>query len=182
MSKPQQAGAPMDYDEEGRSLLAALNVPINTAAANGRRFYRDLDPIFRHPNGGCVYVGNLKAAKSKSILDEHKITCIVNCQGEESENYFESVPHMKYFRFVVAYWLSIPGIREDTGVRKFLKGVFHFIDSNIANGENVILFVAQPVIISSTSIFCLSDVVPFVLELLSNILLVVGCGIQEFES
>eukprot|EP00300_Choanocystis_sp_HF-7_P014014 c18538_g1_i7.p1 GENE.c18538_g1_i7~~c18538_g1_i7.p1 ORF type:complete len:152 (+),score=20.11 c18538_g1_i7:238-693(+) len=67
--------------------------------------YRNLDVIWKHPeSGGKVFCGNLTAAQTKGILEEHGITHILNCQELKSRNYFEEDPNFTYGRMPVATW------------------------------------------------------------------------------
>merc|ERR1719158_1014454 len=121
----------VDYHEAGKELLASLSE--STWA------YNDLDCIHKHPSGGKVYVGNISAAQSKAILKEYDIRRIVNCQDPKSENFHEDEIGFEYLRFGVSYWWAKPDAETNAGLRKFFTPFFHFVDSNIGAGRNVLI-------------------------------------------
>jgi len=127
-----------DYNEEARKLFAKLNLQPCS-----RHRWSCLDAIWRHPEAGAaVYVGNYVAASNRKTLDERGITCVVNCQDQDSQNYFEKDPRITYFRFPVARLaLSRNSFDHRTG-EGALDGfipVFKFIDENISAGQSVLI-------------------------------------------
>lgn len=130
-----------DYDEEARKLFAKLNLQPCS-----RHRWSNLDAIWRHPsengNGGTVYVGNYVAASNRKTLDERGITCVVNCQDQDSQNYFEKDPTITYFRFPVAR-LAVSrnsfDHRTGEGALEGFTPVFKFIDENISAGQSVLV-------------------------------------------
>mmetsp|Transcript_2345 Transcript_2345/g.3946 ORF Transcript_2345/g.3946 Transcript_2345/m.3946 type:complete len:210 (-) Transcript_2345:149-778(-) len=137
------AAASTDYDklynEEARKLFAQLNL-----RPTSRHRWSNLDAIWRHPSdgGGTVYVGNYVAASNRKTLDERGITCVVNCQDQDSQNYFEKDPSITYFRFPVAR-LAVSRTafdhRTGEGTLDGFLPVFNFIEENISAGRSVLV-------------------------------------------
>jgi hypothetical protein len=133
-------GSELDYDQLGRELIASLN--LDDTAGKKRTMYGDADAIFRHPtNGARVFIGDLRCAESRERLAAHGITAIVNCQGPESENFFEKDPAFIYLRFPSAmWWKFIPShARTDKNVLTFFAPCFRFIDEAVASGRSVLI-------------------------------------------
>ena len=128
-----------DYDEEARKLFAKLNLQPCS-----RHRWSNLDAIWRHPSehGGTVFVGNYVAASNRKTLDERGITCVVNCQDQDSQNYFEKDPTITYFRFPVAR-LAVSrnsfDHRTGEGALEGFMPVFKFIDEKISAGHSVLV-------------------------------------------
>ncbi len=51
-----------------------------------------------------VYIGNLVAAQTLSILRERNIKRVVNCQDPNTENFHEREPGFEYRRFPISHW------------------------------------------------------------------------------
>jgi hypothetical protein len=112
-------------------------------------FYEDVSPIFRLPNGGTFFIGNIRAAASLEVLKANKITHIINAQDVETENFFEtgkrgrsdaSEAHaFTYLRFPIAHWWQAPNMETSVGVRRFFEPLFSFCDKALKRGENVMV-------------------------------------------
>lgn len=127
-----------NFDDEAHKIFAQLNLQPSTANQ-----YANLDAIWRHPTGGgTVYVGNYVAASDRLTLDERNITAVVNCQGLDSQNYFEGDPKITYHRFPVATLSHSRLSGFMAGKQKALKGMtptFDFLDEQTAKGQSVLV-------------------------------------------
>lgn len=87
----------MDYTDEGQRLLQSLGAR--------RSRYSHLDEIYADPvTGARIYVGNVTAAESPDIQEQHRIDHVVNCT-DDLPNYFEGVvADKRYLRFHAADW------------------------------------------------------------------------------
>merc|ERR1712025_1195321 len=70
----------MDYSKEAKKLWARLGIDPNQV--NEGKGYNLVDPIFKSPEGGCIYVGGERAARDLDLLREKKITTVVNCTDD----------------------------------------------------------------------------------------------------
>jgi Dual specificity phosphatase, catalytic domain len=133
------------FDDAARALFAQLDKEEKVdekkgkTAAWGNR-YRPLNAVWKNPKegGGTVFVGNLQAAGSREILAEHTITNVVNCQGENTTNYFEKDAEFRYFRFPVSMWMMYSGSSPEELFR-FLRPFFDFVDAATERSENVLI-------------------------------------------
>lgn len=133
-----------DYDQEAHRLFRQLNLEPTLAQR-----YENLNAIWKHPQdgGGTVYVGNAAAAADRKTLDERHICAIVNCQGNESQNYFEKDPQMTYHRFVVSSLASRVSLvrrlaRPGGGITPRQGGfqqAFDFIQNQVQDGKSVLI-------------------------------------------
>jgi hypothetical protein len=85
--------------------LAGIQVLNSRTAANNMMPYNDMDPIWEHPEGGILYVGNGNAAQNLPVLRAKHITHVVNCTHNRNKipgepNYHED--SLQYFEFKVA--------------------------------------------------------------------------------
>eukprot|EP00300_Choanocystis_sp_HF-7_P014009 c18538_g1_i1.p1 GENE.c18538_g1_i1~~c18538_g1_i1.p1 ORF type:complete len:187 (+),score=34.41 c18538_g1_i1:173-733(+) len=102
--------------------------------------YRNLDVIWKHPeSGGKVFCGNLTAAQTKGILEEHGITHILNCQELKSRNYFEEDPNFTYGRMPVATWGGYSLQRKTDTIGNLLLQHLAFVQNAVAEGHNVLI-------------------------------------------
>ena len=75
--------------DEGRKLQERLGISGDDASRRRSR-HNDADCVYMDKvTGGRVLIGNIQAARTRSILHELGVTHIVNCQGPSSENFFE---------------------------------------------------------------------------------------------
>ena len=75
--------------DEGRRLQERLGIS-GDSAGHRRSTHNDADCVYMDKvTGGRVLIGNIQAARTRSILHELGVTHIVNCQGPSSENFFE---------------------------------------------------------------------------------------------
>lgn len=133
-----------DYDEEARSLFARLNL-----APTSPKRYSNLDAIWRpstQQGCGTVYVGNYVAASDRRTLEERNIVAVVNCQDENSPNYFGNSEEpgktkIIYHRFNVAR-LAVAGKIDratGSGALDVFRATFDFIDSQVKQGHSVLV-------------------------------------------
>lgn len=130
-------GADMDYNEEGRKLLEAVNLGAQGAPAR----YSPCDPLWRHPQtGATLFVGGVSIADKREELAKHGITRIVNCQEPNSRNTFEADPDLAYMRFPIGLWRSVADIRTKPDVLwRFYEPFFTFVASSLLEGRNVLV-------------------------------------------
>lgn len=132
-AKLQTAPQP-NYDDEARKLWARLN--IDPTEVNGR--YNPLDAIWRHPETGAkIYVGNEIAAKTLSILQDYKITHIVNCT-DSIPNFHESHPNAGSPFIYLNFDICGHPPNEQEAV-SFAQPMLDFISEALARGENVLV-------------------------------------------
>mmetsp|Transcript_19324 Transcript_19324/g.17551 ORF Transcript_19324/g.17551 Transcript_19324/m.17551 type:complete len:196 (+) Transcript_19324:39-626(+) len=126
----------IDYDEEGRQLLARLNLTVKNT---GTSMWNPLDPIYKHPTGGgTIYVGNQNAAENINLLRAYSITHIVNCTYGFSKIPDYHTGKLKYYEFAISHWSSFVD-NTDSSVLAFVNPLFEFIDSAISTGNNVLV-------------------------------------------
>lgn len=132
-----------NYDEEAYKLFAQLNLqPTNKRNSP----YSNIDPIWKHPGGGTVYVGNYMAASTRRTLQERNICAIVNCQEADSQNYFEQDdeddnqgPTIEYHRFLVARLATSYQTESSSVLADGFQATFDFIQRHIAKGNSVLI-------------------------------------------
>jgi hypothetical protein len=101
-----------------------------------------LSQIWEHPETGArVYVGNLTAASTRSILDAHGIRHVINCQEEGSKNFFEEKGgggSISYMRFPISQWWRS---RMDTheAVFAYFQRPFEWAHAATASGSSVLI-------------------------------------------
>lgn len=127
----------VDYNEEGRKLLEAVNLGSQSAPAR----YSPCDALWRHPQTGAVlYVGGQRMADSREELRKYNITRIVNCQEETARNSFEGDRELEYLRFCIGLWRNVPGIRQDDEILwRFYEPFFTFVTQNLLEGRSVLV-------------------------------------------
>ena len=135
-----------NYDDEAHKILRQLNLEGQQSGLMTKSRHSNVDAIWKDPGvggGGTVYVGNYMAASDRRTLDERGIVAVVNCQDENSQNYFENdddddTPTIQYHRFVV----SRLAVSWDLYPHPFHHGfeqAFDFIQSNIDQGKSVLI-------------------------------------------
>jgi hypothetical protein len=125
------------YDDEARRLFAALNLPVAKGAR--RTAYDDLNAVWQHPTTGArVFIGNQTAASSKTMLQAHGISCVVNCTND-IRNYHEKDSAFAYYRFRIASWYSFSLIQEPNGAHLFFAPIFEWIDNMLAERRSVLI-------------------------------------------
>lgn len=149
-SKPELGGKPeatavqcyaergryhVDYAEEGRKLMAAVNLGSHGAASR----HSSCDPIWRHPESGAVlYVGDEIAAKNREALRKWNIQRVVNCQDSDGDNYFEGDSSLKYYRFTIGLWRRAPKVLDGgEGTWSYWGPYFAFVEDALSSGQNV---------------------------------------------
>lgn len=125
----------LDFDEEARKLWEKLNLDPNSL---NRGLWNHVDPIYKHPSGGTIYVGNQTAAENLSFLKSLNITHVVNCTYGHSKipNFHEK--HLKYYTFAISNWQSFVN-STNASILAFIDPLFRFIDEAIEIGENVLV-------------------------------------------
>lgn len=132
-----------DFDEEARKLFALLNLsPSGAADEESMRVhqYRNLDPVWRHPEtGASVFIGNAAASSSREILRSCGITHVVNCTSD-MKNVFEGKdPSITYFRFNIYRFMRELDLATHHGVLEFFQPVFDWVDEAVAGGNSVLI-------------------------------------------
>ena len=127
----------VDYNKEAKKLFATLN--LNETGET--KDYQELNPVYQHPNGSRLYVGNEVASQSKEILGEHRITCIVNCT-DDLPNVFKD-GSITYFDFDIYRFMEFDLEEEEDELLqellKFFEAVFHFVEQSLGTGKNVLV-------------------------------------------
>jgi predicted protein tyrosine phosphatase len=136
-----EAEAEHDYEEEGIKLLARLNLSNGADGAGAGNNH--LDALYQHPTTGArVYVGNITAATSKAILEQHGITHVVNCRSQRTVNSHEGNAAFTYLRFPIGGWrnqTASSSSNKHLDVQLYLDPLFAFVDRATANGHNVLI-------------------------------------------
>ncbi|CAD7923591.1 unnamed protein product [Amoebophrya sp. A120] len=126
----------VDYHKAGVDLLRQQG----SAGSPGLRRYNELDAVYQHPSsGGKVYIGNLVAAQTRTILEKHDIFRIVNCQDVTTENYHEKAKEFDYYRFPISHWWREPGMDKPENVLRYFLEPFKWIDTQIEEGKSVLI-------------------------------------------
>ena len=96
-----------------------------------------MDPIFKHSNGGSIYVGNQTAAADLASLTSNRITHVVNCTsgGAKIPDFHKG--KLNYMEFPITFWNQY--CDSDESVIKFADGLFSFIDSALEGGNSVLV-------------------------------------------
>mmetsp|Transcript_17901 Transcript_17901/g.54790 ORF Transcript_17901/g.54790 Transcript_17901/m.54790 type:complete len:263 (-) Transcript_17901:97-885(-) len=130
------ARAGEDFDAEARLLFERVNL---TPSLKSR--YSNLDAIWQHPGTGArVYVGNLETARSRELMAQHGIAAVVNCQGPESENYFEGEEGYHYLRFPIAMWYRQRAeVATEAGVIAYFQRTWDWIDAQLEAERSVLI-------------------------------------------
>lgn len=129
----------VDYNKEAIKLFASLNLNETGVSED----YLDLNPVYQHTNGSRLYVGNAMASQSKEILEQHAITCIVNCT-DDLPNVFED-GSVTYFDFDIYRFMEFDLEEEEEeeellrGILKFFEDVFRFVEQSLESGKNVLV-------------------------------------------
>ena len=123
-----------DYHAEGVKLLALQDQP------GPGSFYEDVSPIFKLPNGGTFYIGNIRAASNKETLQANGITHVINAQDPDTRNFFEDDENFTYLRFPIAHWwMSEEDMNSHVGVRRYFAPLFAFVEKVLRAGGNVMV-------------------------------------------
>eukprot|EP01062_Namystynia_karyoxenos_P013951 TRINITY_DN15010_c0_g1_i2.p1 TRINITY_DN15010_c0_g1~~TRINITY_DN15010_c0_g1_i2.p1 ORF type:complete len:212 (+),score=55.41 TRINITY_DN15010_c0_g1_i2:88-723(+) len=131
------AAGGVDYAEEGRKLLEAVNLGDLSAPPR----YSPGDALWRHPTSGATfYVGGQQLAMNRDMLRDKKITRIVNCQDSDGRNYFADDPEIKYLKFEIGRWRDVPTCKDgDEGTWQYFEPYFSFCMKSLAQGHNVLV-------------------------------------------
>jgi protein-tyrosine phosphatase len=126
----------IDFDEAGRQAMADLGIDGSTKDEQG-----NLTPIWRHPNGGSIYVGNIYVAESLATQKKFAITGVVNCthgHGAISNFHENKKDGPQYYRFPISQWFNYINA-TNSSVYAFSDPMFNFIEEHISNGGNVLV-------------------------------------------
>ena len=146
----------VDYAEEGRKLLARVNMNLNDdekdAASGGGESpllsiqrYAWSNAIYQHPknSNAKLYVGNYMSASSMDALNNTMNHCrrIVFCQSSDGIKHFENHPEFIYLDFPIGMWRSyLPTSRRTPhDVYMFFKPLFEFLDKELLQNHNSVL-------------------------------------------
>jgi len=116
----------------------AVQKGIEINALNISRFH-DMDEM--HCEGeGRLYLGNVMAARNFNLLEKHKITLVVNCQGREAMNFFEGFPELEYIRFPVSFWaMRLKRSSSSQEILEYFHDLFAAIDAKLKKGHSVLI-------------------------------------------
>lgn len=138
MSARVSGEARPDFDEEARKLWRRLNLPESGPELGSR--FNEADVVWAHPKTRALFfIGDISIASSRESLREKRITNIVNCQEEGSENFFEKDPALSYYRLPITHWQDAPNGRSAMGLLCYLAPFFGWVDERLARGENVMV-------------------------------------------
>lgn len=157
----QESTADAVFDKAGRELVAKLNDRAclgGTRSRLGRSASRNfLDEIYEFGTGAKLYVGNLRGAHNRMLLDEHHVRHIVNCldiDGDDTLGAFDSDPAFEYLYFPVGSWRNF-GQRE-AAVAATCAPMLGFVKERLSEGHNVLIHcVAGAHRAGTTGILCL---------------------------
>ena len=135
----EKAKETVDFDEEGRKLLAGLNLQgVRTGTSSQ---WNNLDAIWAHPTtGAAIYVGNVSSAESMEILQAHNISHVVNCTNGSGALpcFHKGKPGMNYYTFPISQWWA--HVKEThSSVYLFADPLWAFIDSALESGKSVLV-------------------------------------------
>ena len=128
----------LDYDEEGKKIFLKF-LGVGVEGAEERKAYDIINSMYKHPKtGGIIFVGGQSACERLSILQEFKITHVLNCT-DSIKNYFESKPvGIVYLRKDMGSWWKDVN-KTDESLVKFISPALEFIMQAILKGENVLI-------------------------------------------
>lgn len=127
-----KSGATLDFDEEAHKLWARLNLDPSSTKNEG---FNALDPLWRHPEtGGTFFVGNQTAAANLGLLQQHKITHVVNCT-DNMPLYHEASGKIRYFRFDITSFYR--RVKTDEDAAPFVQPMLDFVGAALEDGKNV---------------------------------------------
>lgn len=127
-----KSGTTLDFDEEARKLWARLNLDPGSIRNEG---FNALDPLWKHPEtGGTFFVGNQTAAANLGLLQQHKITHVVNCT-DNMPLYHEKTGKIQYFRFDITGFYR--KVKTDDDAAPFVQPMLDFVGAALAEGKNV---------------------------------------------
>lgn len=128
------ANGQLDFDDEARKLFARLNLDPSAWKSGP---YNALDPLWKHPETGAVFfVGNQTAAQSLQLLQQHKVTHVVNCT-DNMPNYHEGSGHIRYHRFDITSHYRY--VRTDQDAVHFIAPMLDFVSRALGEGKNVMV-------------------------------------------
>lgn len=125
----------LDFDEEGRKLLAAVGLDVEEALA--RHEYSHLDAVLRIQNSR-IFIGNQVSASSLELLQQQSISHVVNCT-DSMPNYHEDSAAIAYYRFDVSRFIYSGKLRDSAQLAAFCLPLFCWIDDAVAQGGNVLI-------------------------------------------
>eukprot|EP00526_Cylindrotheca_closterium_P019208 CAMPEP_0113623166 /NCGR_PEP_ID=MMETSP0017_2-20120614/11909_1 /TAXON_ID=2856 /ORGANISM="Cylindrotheca closterium" /LENGTH=226 /DNA_ID=CAMNT_0000533091 /DNA_START=29 /DNA_END=709 /DNA_ORIENTATION=- /assembly_acc=CAM_ASM_000147 len=146
----------VDYDEEGRKLLALVHLESNAddacfgSSSRGKSCWRKLNAkstlVYKDPRtGGTVHVGNATAAGSLDLLDGMgNCRKMVYCQGGNKfeQRPFRDDPAFEYFHFPIAQWkrdVGYENCNDPVCVAQHFQPLFDFLDNELAAGNAVLI-------------------------------------------
>lgn len=137
----RESSSAVDYAEEGRKLLAKVN--LSDAGSTTKSRYNYANAIYKHSQtGASVYVGNYMAASSMDVLDNSLQTCrrIVFCQDTDGTKYFESNPDFVYLSFNIGRWRwLVEQPQTPEAVVAFFQPLFEFLDTELSQGNSILI-------------------------------------------
>eukprot|EP00928_Gymnodinium_smaydae_P097747 TRINITY_DN8925_c2_g2_i1.p1 TRINITY_DN8925_c2_g2~~TRINITY_DN8925_c2_g2_i1.p1 ORF type:complete len:702 (-),score=64.68 TRINITY_DN8925_c2_g2_i1:192-2297(-) len=119
---------------------ARFDAAGKSAISKEEETYRPLDCVYEHPQSKAkLYIGNVHAARSKQTLSRFGITHVVNCQGADSENFFEKDSRMTYLRFPIGSWQHASDMDTNNGVLQYFSTIVSFVTKALEDGRNVLI-------------------------------------------
>lgn len=153
----------IDYDEEGRQLLARVHLleredsaraqqqhdgPLSPRVMKLKKLNAKSTIIYHDPTtGGAIHVGNTIAASSINHLNAMPPSpCrrIVHCMGTKrfAQRPFRDDPDFLYLDFPIAQWKNLIGYDkcgDSMQVLRFFQPLFDFLDREMRQGKVVLI-------------------------------------------
>ena len=117
---------------------------VGPSGNSGVDRHNNLDAVWSDPKTNAkVYIGNLSAAKSETVLLRHGIKHIVNCQDLSARNFHETNPQFHYLRFPVAHWFE-EGLETHEDVLAYFHRCHGWIQEALDGGSSVLIHCLAP--------------------------------------
>ena len=120
-----------DYDKAAAELFKDLGIDVTDPGEDDL-----VNPVYQHPAGGWLYVGDQRAAKNITLLNNLNIVAVVNCT-HNTNNYFPD--KLSYCKFPVGKWKTECKGGEVGEVKRFVESLLMFLQTNLETGGSVLL-------------------------------------------
>ena len=112
-----------DYDKAAAELFKDLGIDVSDPSDDDC-----VNPVYHHPAGGWLYVGDQRAAKNLILLNNLNIVGVVNCT-HNTQNCFPG--KFSYCKFPVGKWRTECRGGEEEEVRRFVESMLMFLQTNL---------------------------------------------------
>lgn len=133
----------VDYIEAGRKILDDTEEKRNALQDDMQKIIEalgslDRSMIWTHPTTKAkLFVGNSRAATTRSILDEINVKRIVCCQDDDATLSFEADPRFRYLHLTIRKWNAEKN--EKFCALDYLGVLFKFVSEETDAGHNVLI-------------------------------------------